>query len=86
MYTVVFSKQAQKDKALLKAAGLDGKARALLDLLMDDPFKTPPSLEKLTGDLHGLYSRRLNRQHRIVYAVQQQTQVVHVLRMWTHYE
>jgi len=86
MYTVVFSKQAEKDKTLLKAAGLEGRAKALLDLLMVNPYQTPPSYEKLTGDLRGFYSRRLNRQHRIVYIIHQQIHVVHILRMWTHYE
>ena len=85
MYAVVFSKHAQKDKALLKAAGLEGTARAFLNLLMEDPYRTPPRDEKLSGDLSGFYSRRLNRQHRIVYSVDRQARIVHILRMWTHY-
>ncbi len=42
MYQVVFSRQAQKDKARLKQAGLEAKARELLHLLMQNPFETPP--------------------------------------------
>ena len=34
-----------------------------------DSFCYPPSHEKLSGDLNGLYSKRINRQHRIVYEV-----------------
>lgn len=86
MYTVVFSKYAQKDKALLKQAGLDGKAKRLLNLMMENPYANPPAYEKLCGDLNRCYSRRLNRQHRIVYMVDDETRTVKILRMWTHYE
>lgn len=86
MYTVVFSKYAQKDKALLKQAGLDGKAKQLLNLMMENPYANPPAYEKLCGDLNKCYSRRLNRQHRIVYMVDDETRTVKILRMWTHYE
>ncbi len=85
MYQVVFSKQAQKDKARLKQAGLEAKARELLNLMMQNPYETPPRYEKLTGDLKGMYSRRINVQHRLVYDVDEATKTVRVLRMWTHY-
>jgi toxin YoeB len=54
-------------------------------LLSDDPFRTPPRFEKLTGDLTGAYSRRINIQHRLVYQVIAERRTVKVLRMWTHY-
>ncbi len=41
---------------------------------------------KLSGDLNGLYSRRINRQHRIVYEVNEEKGEIHILRMWTHYD
>lgn len=86
MYTIVFAKAAQKDKALLKQAGLDGKAKLLLNLMMENPFTNPPAYEKLSGDLKDCYSRRINRQHRIVYMVDEDSKTVKILRMWTHYE
>lgn len=86
MYTILFSKQAQKDKSLLKQSGLDTKAKALLNILSDNPYQNPPAYEKLKGDLDGYYSRRINRQHRIVYSVLENEKIVKVLRMWTHYE
>ena len=85
-YRVVFSKSAQKDKALLKQAGLERKAKALLDLLLENPFQKPPAYEKLQGGMTGFYSRRINLQHRLAYTVDEANRVVHVLRMWTHYE
>lgn len=86
MYTVIFSRQAEKDKKLLKAANLEEKARSLLNLLMEDPFRNPPPYEAPVGQLKGFYSRRINYKHRLVYTVNENEQYVHVLRMWTHYE
>lgn len=58
----------------------------LLDLLSEDPITSPLRFEKLVGDLAGCYSRRINIQHRLVYEVDAEARVVHVLRMWNHYE
>ncbi len=86
MYRVVFTKRAEKDKKLLKAAGLEAKAKVLLNRLVENPFQSPPPYEKLLGDLQGYYSRRINVQHRLVYSVDTDVQIVVVRSMWTHYE
>lgn len=86
MWTVLFTKNAQKDKSKLKAAGLEKKAKALLTLLSDNPFTIPPSYEKLVGDLNGYYSRRINIQHRLVYRIDSENHIVIVHSMWSHYE
>ncbi len=86
MYRILFTKQALKDRERIKQAGLETRARALLDVLSRDPFQTPPPYEKLIGDLAGFYSRRINRQHRLVYFVDRREQTVKILRLWTHYE
>jgi len=85
-WTLVYTKQAQKDAKKLKAAGLKEKAQTLLAVIERDPFANPPPYEKLVGDLAGAYSRRINIQHRLVYQVLKSEKVVKVLRMWTHYE
>jgi len=85
-WRLVFTKQAQKDAEKLAAAGLRDKAQRFLDILAEDPFKTPPPFEKLVGDLTGAYSRRINIQHRLVYQVLKDDRVVKVLRLWTQYE
>jgi Txe/YoeB family toxin of toxin-antitoxin system len=85
-WRVVYTKQAQRDAKRLTAAGLKAKARLLLELLAEDPFRNPPPYEKLVGDLKGAYSRRINIQHRLVYQVLDEEKVVKVLRLWTHYE
>jgi toxin YoeB len=86
MWRVVFTKQAQKDAKKLAAAGLRSKAEKLLDILRENAYKTPPTFEKLLGDLSGAYSRRINIQHRLVYQILDNEKVVKVIRMWTHYE
>ncbi len=83
---LVFAKQALKDARTLAASGLKSKAQGLLAILASDPFQTPPTFERLVGDLAGAYSRRINIQHRIVYEVFSSKKTVRVLRMWTRYE
>ena len=80
-WQVVFSRHAEKDAKKLAAVGLKSKAQELLAILANDPFKNPPSYEKLVGDLAGAYSRRINIQHRLVYEVFIKERVVRVLRM-----
>ena len=85
-WRLLYTKQAQKDAKRLAASALTPKAQELLDILAEDPFRTPPPFEKLVGDLQGAYSRRINIQLRLVYQVLEAERVVKVLRMWTHYE
>ena len=86
MYKIVYSKEALKDISNLKAAHLDKKVKILLELIKEDPFKTPPRYEKLVGNLSGLYSRRINIQHRLVYEVFEAEKTIKIISMWTHYE
>jgi len=85
-WRIVFTSQAKRDAKKLASSGLKEKAEILLQLLSEDPFRTPPPYEKLIGDLAGACSRRINIQHRLVYQVLQEQKIVKVLRMWTHYE
>lgn len=85
-WTLVYTKQAQKDAKKLKANGLKEKAQYLLALVEEDPFQKPPHYEKLVGNLKGAYSRRINIQHRLVYQVYKSSRTVKIIRMWSHYE
>ena len=85
-WTVVFTRQAQKDAKRLSTSGLKPKAEKLLAILSEDPFRNPPPYESLVGNLQGAISRRINIQHRLVYQVLAAERTVKVLRMWTHYE
>lgn len=85
-WSVVFTKQAQKDAKRIASPNLKPQAQRLLDVLAKNPFQNPPPFEKLVGDLEGAYSRRINIQHRLVYQVHAKEHTVKVIRMWTHYE
>ena len=70
----------------MAASGLRANVERLLQVLREDPWRSPPPFEKLIGDLTGAFSRRINIQHRLVYQVLDREHVVKVLRMWTRYE
>ncbi|WP_029408464.1 Txe/YoeB family addiction module toxin [Thiomicrorhabdus sp. Milos-T2] len=85
-WTLLYTKQAQKDAKKLSASDLKSKTQSLLSIIEKAPYKNPPRFEKLVGDLTGAYSRRINIQHRIVYQVFEEQKIIKVLRLWTHYE
>lgn len=86
MYSIKYTKQALKDIDNLKQAGLSSKAEKLINIIKENPFQNPPPCEKLIGDLQGMYSRRINIQHRLVYEVFKQEQTIKIIRLWKHYE
>ena len=85
-WRLVYTKQAKKDAKRLSHSGLKPQAERLLDILREDPYRTPPPYERLIGDLAGACSRRINIQHRIVYQILDDIKTVKVIRMWTYYE
>lgn len=86
MWTLIYTKHAQKDAKKISSSGLRPKAEKILKILEKSPYQNPPPFEKLVGDLSGAYSRRINIQHRIVYQILDDIKTVKVIRMWTHYE
>ena len=86
VYKIVYTKDSIKDIEKLKGANLNKKVLALIEIIKNNPFQTPPPYEKLVGDLQGLYSRRINIKHRLVYQILENVQNVKIISMWTHYE
>jgi len=86
VYKIVYTKAAIKDIPKLKVSHLDSKAKSLIDVIRENPYQSPPTFEKLVGDLHGLYFRRINLQHRLVYQVLEKEQTIKIVSLWTHYE
>jgi toxin YoeB len=82
-WTVLFTKQAQRDARKLASASpaLKQKARVLLDILAVDLYQQPPPYAALVGDLQGACSRRINIQHRLVYQVLEEERILKVLRL-----
>lgn len=86
MYKIVYAKTAVKNIPKLKAAKLDSKAKRLIEIIREDPFQNPPPYEKLAGSMQGLYSRRINVQHRLVYEVLEEEKIIKIVSVWSHYE
>jgi len=85
-WQLVYTKQALKDAKKLNRSALKNRVKELLEIIKIDPYQTPPTYERLSGDLKGAYSRRINIQHRLVYQIIEDVATIKVLRMWTHYE
>ncbi|MGK0291033.1 MAG: toxin YoeB [bacterium] len=86
MYNIKFMTQAQKDAKKLASSGLKSKALKLIKMIEIAPLQYPPEYEFLKGDMKGLISRRINKQHRLVYEVFEEEKLIKVYRMWSHYE
>ena len=86
MYELYYTNQAKKDYQKLKTSSLNEKALQLLDVIKNNPYQNPPPFEMLSGDMKGAISRRLNKQHRLVYEVIEEQTNIKVICMWTHYE
>jgi toxin YoeB len=71
--------KANKDAKKLNSAGLKLQTQELLITLTENPYQPP--YEKLKGDLSGYYSRRINKQHRLIYQILPEEKIVKVLRM-----
>ena len=87
-YTLEISKTALEDLERHKKSGDKPtlrKIEKLLNELMEDSIKGTGQPEMLKHDLAGLYSRRINKKHRLVYSIHEQVVKVYVLSAWSHY-
>jgi toxin YoeB len=87
-YTLEFSKTALADIEKHKKSGDKPTLRKigkLLNELIKHPIKGTGQPEMLKHDLAGLYSRRINKKHRLVYSINEQVVTVYVLSAWSHY-
>lgn len=87
-YTLDFSNTAIKDIEKHKKSGDKPtlrKIEKLLNELMEHPITGTGLPEMLKHDLAGLYSRRINKKHRLVYAINEQIVTVNILSAWSHY-
>lgn len=78
--------QSQKDAKKIASSGLKYKVLELIKIIEEDPFQYPPDYELLKGDMKGLISRRINKQHRLVYEVFESEKLIKIYRMWSHYD
>ena len=87
-YTLEFTKLALSDIEKHKKSGdrkILMKLNKLLLELMKHPRKGIGKPEKLKQNLEGLYSRRINKKHRLVYKIKDEVVIVVVLSAHSHY-
>lgn len=85
MYTLYYTNEAKKDFKKITQSNLRASCLQLLDLIEKNPLEIPPPYKKLKGIYAGMYSRRINIQHRLFYEIDESNKRVKVLRMWSHY-
>lgn len=88
-YQVQFTEKALQGIEKLKKSGnksLLRKLKTLLDELTMHPYSGTGQPEQLKHDFTGFWSRRLNREHRIVYAIDEKIITVTVISVVGHYK
>ncbi len=83
-----FSSDAQKDLEWWKQNGdaaSKKKIQRLLKELEEHPRTGTGKPELLSGDLRGVWSRRINQEHRLLYEIHDDVVLVLVLSMRYHY-
>lgn len=87
-YTLEFTKVALKDIERHKKSGdvaVVRKINILLQELKEHPEVGTGQPEKLKHSLTGLYSRRINKKHRLVYSIDETVVTVFILSAHSHY-
>ncbi len=87
-YTVVFSVEAQKHIEVFERSGnhaLLRKIVALKDELAAHPREGTGQPEMLKGNLSGYWSRRINREHRLIYSIDDNIVTVSIISAKGHY-
>lgn len=85
-YSIQIKNSAKVDLRKIKQSILRAQFEKVVQTLKEDPYLPTQSFEKLKPTLEGRYSRRLNRQHRVVYRVNEDEKIVEIYSAWTHYE
>lgn len=88
MYRIIFTETAIAHYNAFVKSG-DVKILKRIKLLLNDisqhPFTGIGKPEALKYSLAGMWSRRINREHRIIYTVDDNRIIVHILAMHSHY-
>jgi len=85
---VIFSPSALNELDFWKQSGNKGvqkKISALLVSLINTPYHGIGKPEQLKGTLTGFWSRRISREHRLVYRVDEATNKIYVISVCFHY-
>ena len=88
MYTIVFTEDAKKDLKELnkKVPQAVSKLSKLLDEVREHPRTGTGQVEQLKGYDGSVYSRRITKEHRLVYKIYDDVVEVLVLSTFGHYK
>lgn len=88
MYTIKFTENAQKQLVILakKAPTAMKKLAKLLEELREHPRSGTGQVEQLKYYQEETWSRRITREHRLVYRIHDNTVEILVLSVFGHYE
>ena len=87
-FILEFSDFALEDIEKHKKAGDQSvlkKIQRLLNELKEHPRTGTGQPDRLKHELAGLYSRRINRKHRLVYSINEEIVTVYILSAGSHY-
>ena len=59
-YSVVYSRQAQKDAKKIKKSNLKDSAVSLIKIIENDPYQNPPRFEQLRGSHEKSHEKTYN--------------------------
>jgi len=85
---IILLPHAQEDRDYWKKSGNLKIQKRISELLADivlHPFSGIGKPESLKGNLQGKWSRRINKEHRIIYSVSNDKVYVYVFSMRFHY-
>jgi len=86
MWTIKYEKTAVKQQKMIARSNYKEKVIELIRIIQNNPFQNPPPYEKLQPPRKNKYSRRINKQHRIVYEIIEEQNCIKIISLWTHYE
>lgn len=94
LYTLIDQVAANHEPALIKGKrntavllsvedweNIQETCLRLLELLEQNPWQITPPYKKLQGIYKGMYSRRINLQHRLFYEIDEDQKRIKILRM-----
>ncbi|MDR0393772.1 MAG: Txe/YoeB family addiction module toxin [Tannerella sp.] len=88
-YTIQFREQFIEDVGAHKKAGqksIINKIDTLIDELREHPTTGTGKPEPLRGDRKGEWSRRINKEHRLIYEIQEDVITVVLVSAYGHYD
>ena len=86
-YIIDFTHKAKEDLEFFKKSGNKAilrKINLLIEEILESPFVGTGKPEPLKYDLTGFWSRRINREHRLIYEVTDES--ILILSLKGHYE